>query len=64
MPKPIVIAAVLTVLLLAGGTSGAWPQRPASPGQPYLWMPTIHPDINFDLLHVLGDVVSTNASIR
>jgi hypothetical protein len=72
----ILIAAVLTASLAAGGTSGAWAQQPASLGQqaadppawtfniaPYLWMPSIHTNLNFNLPPELGGTLSTNSSI-
>jgi hypothetical protein len=66
----------LAALLAAGGTSGAGAQQPISLGQqavnpsgwtfevaPYLWMPSIHSTLSFDLPPALGGAVTANPSI-
>jgi hypothetical protein len=76
MSNRIVVAAVLTVLLAAEGTTGARAQQPISFGQqatgppgwtfdvaPYLWMPSVHANLNFNLPPALGGTVSANTSI-
>jgi hypothetical protein len=76
MLNRIVMAAVLTVLLAAGPTSGARAQQPMGLGQqaagpsgwtfevaPYLWMPTINTSLSFNLPPALGGTVSANPSI-
>jgi len=70
------MAAVVTTLLAAGGTSGARAQQPIGWGQqaanpsgwtfevaPYLWMPSINANLNFNLPPELGGTVSANPSI-
>ena len=72
----IVVTAVLTMLLVAGGTSGARAQQPMSLGlppagasgwtfdvAPYLWFASIHSSYSFDLPPALGGTVSANPSI-
>jgi hypothetical protein len=76
MLNRIVMAAGLTLLLAAGGTSGAQAQQPISSGHqpagpsgwtfdvaPYLWMPSINANLNFNLPPALGGTVSANPSI-
>jgi hypothetical protein len=76
MLNRIVMAAVPALLLAAGVTSGAQAQQPTSPGQPaagppawtfniapYLWMPSIHTTLNFNLPPELGGTVTANQSI-
>jgi hypothetical protein len=76
MLNRIVVAAVLTILLAAGGMSGARAQQPMGLGQPqagapgwtfdiapYLWFASIHSSYSFDLPPALGGTVSANPSI-
>jgi hypothetical protein len=76
MSKRTIMATVVTALLAAGGTSGARAQQPTSPGEqatgsptwtfniaPYLWMPSVHTTLNFNLPPELGGTVTTNSSI-
>jgi hypothetical protein len=76
MLNRIIVATVLTMLLVAGGTSGAQAQQPMGPGQPqagapgwsfdvapYLWFASIHSSYSFDLPPALGGTVSANPSI-
>jgi hypothetical protein len=76
MLNRVVIAVVLTVLLWAGGTFGAWAQQPIGSGQqaakpsgwtfevaPYLWMPSINANLSFNLPPALGGTVSADPSI-
>ena len=75
MLKRIVVAAFLAVLFAATGTSGARAQQPISLGQqtatpgwtfdvaPYLWMPSVHANLNFNLPPALGGTVSADTSI-
>jgi hypothetical protein len=72
----IVMTAVLAGLLAVGGLSGAQAQQPTGAGQqsitpsgwtfdltPYLWMPSVNANINFNLPPALGGTVSANPSI-
>ena len=76
MLNRIVVAAVVAMLLMAGGTSGARAQQPMGLGQPqagapgwtfdiapYLWFASIHSSFSFDLPPALGGTVSANPSI-
>jgi len=76
MLRRIVMAAVLTGLLAAGGTSGARAQQPTSSGQqtpdasgwifnvaPYLWTATMEPTVKLNLPPALGGTVSASSSI-
>jgi hypothetical protein len=76
MLNRIVTAAVLMVLLAAGGTSGARAQQPigleqqaANPSgwtfniAPYLWMPSVHANLSLNLPPALGGTVSADPSI-
>jgi hypothetical protein len=76
MLNRIVVAAVVAMLLVAGGTSGARAQQPMGLGQPqagapgwtfdiapYLWFASIHSSYSFDLPPALGGTVSANPSI-
>lgn len=67
-----IIAAVLAGLLAGGGTSAARAQQPISSGQqapspsgwtfnvaPYLWLPTLHTTLKYDLPPALGGRLST-----
>jgi hypothetical protein len=72
----IAMAAVLAVLLAAGGTSDAEAQQPISIGQPsadpsgwtfdvtpYLWIANINSTMNFNLPPELGGTVSSDTSV-
>jgi hypothetical protein len=76
MLNRIVMATVLTLLLAVGGTAGARAQQPISFGQqatnpsgwtfnvaPYLWMPSLNTNLNFNLPPALGGTVSSSPSI-
>ncbi len=76
MLSRITMAAVLTVLLAAGGISGARAQQPMSSGQqspgpsgwtfniaPYLWFANINTDLSFNLPPALGGTVTASPSI-
>lgn len=73
----IVLIAGLAGLLAAGGTSGARAQQPIGsapqatalpPGwtfdlTPYLWMPNVNANVNYNLPPALGGTVSANPSV-
>jgi hypothetical protein len=72
MLNRIVMAAVLTVLLAAGATSGARPQQPTGPGfqattpsgwsfdlTPHLRSARINMNLNFNLPPALGAVITS-----
>ncbi len=76
MLSRIAIAAAVTVLLAAGGTSGAQAQTPISSGQqtagpsgwifnvaPYLWLPTVNTTLNYNLPPTLGGRLPTDVSV-
>jgi hypothetical protein len=75
MLNRIVVAAVLTTLLAAGGMCGAQAQQPTSSGQqvagpsgwtfniaPYMWLPTINTTLNNNLPPALDGRVPTELS--
>jgi hypothetical protein len=72
----ITVTAVLTGLLVAAGVSGAEAQQPFAPVPqaatpsgwtfdltPYLWMPSINANVNYNLPPELGGTVSANTSV-
>jgi hypothetical protein len=76
MLNRIVMAGVLMGVLAAGGTSAAQAQQPIGSGlsppgpsgwtfeiAPYLWMPSVHSTMNFNLPPALGGTVTANSSI-
>jgi hypothetical protein len=76
MLNRIVMVAVLTGLLAAGGTSGARAQQPMGLGQqapgpsgwtfdvtPYLWFANINTDLSFNLPPALGGTVTASPSV-
>jgi hypothetical protein len=76
MRNQTVMAAVLTALLAAGGTSAAQAQQPMGLGQqaanpsgwtfnlaPYLWVANINTELSFNLPPALGGTVTANQSI-
>jgi hypothetical protein len=76
MLNRIVLAVVLTLLLVAGGTSGVRAQQPVSFGQqatnssgwtfnvaPYLWMPSLNTSLNYNLPPAIGGTVSASQSV-
>jgi hypothetical protein len=76
MSRRVVITVILSWLLAAGTMSGARAQQPISSGSqapngagwtfnltPYLWMPSIHGNVNYDLPPNLGGTVSANPSV-
>ena len=76
MLSRIVMTAILAGLVASGGTSGAQAQQPISSGSPpatasgwsfnlmpYLWMPSINANVNYNLPPALGGTLSANPSI-
>src|ERR1022692_5014639 len=76
MLSRIVMAAVLIGMVAVGVTSGARAQQPISSGpqpatasgwtfnlMPYLWMPSVNANVNYNLPPALGGTVSANPSI-
>jgi hypothetical protein len=76
MLNRITKAAILTILLAAGGMSGARAQQPMSSGQqpagppgwtfniaPYLWIANVNADLSFNLPPALGGTVTSSPSI-
>jgi hypothetical protein len=76
MLNRIATAAVLTLLLAAGGMSGARAQQPMTSGQqppgpsgwtfnlaPYLWVANINTDLKLNLPPALGGTVTANSSL-
>jgi hypothetical protein len=76
MLRRVVMAAILTGLFAAGGTSGARAQQPISSGSQaptasgwtfnltaYLWMPSINANVNYSLPPALGGTVSASPSL-
>jgi hypothetical protein len=76
MSKRTIMTTVVMALLAAGRTFGARAQQPTIPGEqtagspawifniaPYLWMPSIHSTLNFNLPPELGGTVTANSSI-
>jgi hypothetical protein len=77
MSRRMVMVAVLTGLLVAGTTSGAQAQQPTSVGQvtanpsgwtfnvaPYLWLPSLHTTLNYNLPPALNGRLPTDVSVQ
>jgi len=76
MLRRMVMAVLLTGLFAGGALSDAQAQQPVSAGQPaanasgwtfnvapYLWMPSLHTTMNFNLPPALGGTVSSTTSV-
>jgi hypothetical protein len=77
MSRRMVMVVVLTGLLVAGATSGAQAQQPISVGQqtanpsgwtfdiaPYLWLPSLHTTLNYNLPPALNGRLPTDVSVQ
>jgi hypothetical protein len=77
MSRRMVMLVVLTGLLVAGATSGVQAQQPTSVGQqtanssgwtfdiaPYLWLPSLHTTLNYNLPPALNGRLPTDVSVQ